>query len=562
RAPSTDGFSGANTAPVTATRPPAEAGEYGFDFLSRGHDRPDDRMKSKDKKPAKELYRQLRALTCDQLWSVEVPRFDRASPQERIERVSVIRAVSVVFSESGTVQQKAAARPWLRGLLQDPSEKVRRYAMAAMPKLGVGPGEEAELLALLRTTTVEREKKSLGEALEKVGGAATLQEMGRAPEGFLRQTEQKVKARIARSQTPSTVRLDRPLTNFSGLRIHLRGRRGLEPMVLAEVEEYVRAHGQFRINGVRSGLVALTPVAPFSIGDIYSLRCFGEVGFVLGMVNPAEEEDPVGALASTITSPLSQRLLRAFTDGPIRYRLDFASHGHQRGAVRLVTNRAYEFCPDILNDPRSAPWTVSVVPGERGDSVELVPNLTPDPRLYFRLEDVPAASHPPLAASMARLAGPMNDEVVWDPFCGSGLELIERALLGGVRRVIGTDLSAEAIGISQRNFAAAELKDVTAQFACADFRDFAGVSGLGPGTASLVITNPPMGRRVQLDDLHGLIADLVSVAAQVLRPGGRLVFANPVRLEGLPRTLRRESSQVVDMNGFDCRLELYRKVAG
>lgn len=518
-------------------------------------------MKSKDKKPGKELYKQLRALTCDQLWNVEVPRFNRASPQERMERVAVIRAVSVAFSESGTVQQKAAARPWLRGLLQDPNEKVRRYAMAAMPKLGVGPGEEAELLALLRTTTVEREKKFLGQALEKVGGTATLQEMGNATDDFLLQTQQKVKARVTRSQTPSKVRLDRVFPGFAGLRIHLRGRRGLEPIVLAEVEDYIRAHGKFRINGVRSGLVALTPIAPFSLADIYSLRCFGEVGFVLGYVSPTQEADPAESLAATIASALSLRLLKAFTEGPIRYRLDFVAMGHQRGAVRTVTNRAYALCPEILNDPRSAPWTISVFPGDREDSVELIPNLTPDPRLYFRLEDVPAASHPPLAACMARLAGRMDNDVVWDPFCGSGLELIERALLGGVRTAIGTDLSAEAIGISQRNFAAANVEGVESRFICADFRDFTNVRGLGPNTVTLIITNPPMGRRVQLDDLRGLMGDLLSVASKVLQPGGRLVFANPLRLESVPRSLRLQSSQVVDMNGFDCRLELYRKVA-
>ena len=254
--------------------------------------------------------------------------------------------------------------------------------------------------------------------------------------------------------------------------------------------------------------------------------------------------------------------MTTFTEGSLRYRLDFAAKGHQRGAVRHVANRAYALCPEILNDPRVAPWTISVCPGERGNAVELVPHFTPDPRLRFRQQDVPAASHPPLAACMARLAGPMTDEVVWDPFCGSGLELIERALLGGVRSIFGTDLSDAAIEASQRNYGAANVKSVPAQFVCCDFRHFTKVPGLGPNTVSLVITNPPMGRRVQLPDLRGLIANLLAVAAAVLRPGGRLVFANPVTLGNLPRTLKLESSVVVDMNGFDCRLEMYRKVAG
>ena len=52
------------------------------------------------------------------------------------------------------------------------------------------------------------------------------------------------------------------------------------------------------------------------------------------------------------------------------------------------------------------------------------------------------------------------------PFCGSGLELIERSLRGGVRRVFGTDLSAEAIAITQTNFAAAGVKSIEAKFTC------------------------------------------------------------------------------------------------
>ena len=53
-------------------------------------------------------------------------------------------------------------------------------------------------------------------------------------------------------------------------------------------------------------------------------------------------------------------------------------------------------------------------------------------------------------------------------------------------------------------------------------------AGLGPASVSLVITNPPLGMRVPVADLRGLIKDLFDAAATVLRPGGRLVFANPL----------------------------------
>jgi len=137
-------------------------------------------------KTDKELYRGLRVLSCETLWNDEVARFERSTPVERIKRVAVIRAVGVVFSGSGTAKQKAEARSWLVRLLQDPSEKVRRYAMTALPKLGSGKNEERALLSLLRTTTVDREKKFLGQALDKIGGTATLNAVA-GGRGFLAQ---------------------------------------------------------------------------------------------------------------------------------------------------------------------------------------------------------------------------------------------------------------------------------------------------------------------------------------------------------------------------------------
>jgi len=509
-------------------------------------------------KTDQELYRQLRGLSCEQLWQEEVARFDRASPRERFQRVAVIRAVGVAFARARTAEQKASARAWLTRLLHDPQEKIRRYAMAALPKLGAGRSEEAELLALLRTTTAVREQKFLGRALDKIGGTATLDVVAGAP-GVLPQTEQKVKASVARRQSPSTVRLDCVVSRFTGLRIHLRCRRGLETIVRDEVQERIGPRGQFRLAEVRSGLVALVPAVPFALADLYALRCFGTVNFVLGTVSDADPAISHETLAAVIASPLTRDLLATLTEGALRYRLEFVDKGHQRGAVRLVTNRTYALCPELLNDARSAPWAIDVHPAGRGSSVELRPRLSPDPRFYYRQDNIPAASHPPLAACMARLAGRVSGEIVWDPFCGSGLELIESALLGGVQALYGTDLSPEAVAIAETNLAAAKLPAVQAKFVCGDFRDYATVPGLGPRSVTLMITNPPMGRRLRIPNLRGLLADLFAVAAAALKPGGRLVFANPLRIEPREPSLRLQFRQVVDLGGFDCRLEKYIK---
>jgi len=509
-------------------------------------------------KTDQELYRELRVLSPEKLWNEEAARFDQSPPEEKIKRVAVIRAVGVVFSESGTPKQKDEVRSWLVRLLRDPSEKVRRYAMTALPKLGAGTREEEALLSLMRTTTVERERKFLGQALEKIGGKATLDAAG-GIRGVLPQTEQKVKASVARRERPSAIRMEGLLLDFTHLRIHLHCRMGLEEILRDEVKDYVARLGKFRILKVQSGLVAITPVAAFSLADIYTLRCFATVGFFLGHVRSSNPTEAVDALASAMTSPVSRTVLTAFTEGSIRYRLEFVSTGHQRGAVRLLANRAYAMCPEILNDPRSAPWSMDLLPTGDGISVELRPKLTPDPRFTYRKDDIRAASHPPLAACMARLGGRGMHEIVWDPFCGSGLELIERALLGGVERIYGTDLSPDAISVCRANFAAANVKTVPLELACCDFRGYAKLEGLGPKGVTLIITNPPMGKRVRVPSLRGLIRDLFAVAAVVLKPGGRLIFANPLRIEPQEPSLKLEYRKRVDLGGFNCRLEMYLK---
>ena len=477
---------------------------------------------------AKELYSQLRVLPWKQLWNGEAARFGQAPASERIQRVAVIRAVGVVFAEAGAAEDREAVRRWLRGLLHDPAEKTRRYAMAALPKIGAGPEEEAELLSLLPAAASARERQFLMRTLEKIGGRATLNLLEKGAGDLHRLTEQKVKAGIARRESPSAVRMDGVLSELEGVRIHLRGRRGLEGIVRDEVEESPRARGKFRVAEVRDGLVAITPVAPFSLADIYALRCFGTAGFVLGGAARAHEAESVAALAPVMASALSRRILQSFTRGTIRYRLNFTARGHQRSTVRLLAGRVYALCPEMLNDARNVTWTMDIYEDGRGRQVELRPNVTPDPRFHYRRQDVPAASHPPLAACMARLAGRVEHEIIWDPFCGSGLELIESALLGGVERIHGTDRSATAIAIARDNLAAAKVDPASTELVCCDFRNFATGAGLGPNRVTLVITNPPMGRRVPIADLRGLMEDLFSAAATVLQPGGRLVLANPL----------------------------------
>jgi 23S rRNA G2445 N2-methylase RlmL len=476
----------------------------------------------------KELYKQLRALPWDKLWTEEVPRFNAASARERMERVAVIRAVGVVFATTGPTENLAEVKAWLHSLLRDPEEKIRRYAAAALPKIGADSQDEAELLAVAKTAATPREKEHIGKALGKVGGKETLKNADALPSRVV----QRIRANVARAETPSSLLLNAAIPDVL---IHLRCRSGLEKFV----EEEATAQ-KLKIRERHRGLIIVNATQPLALTDILKMRCFDSLAFALNVPGDA---------AAVATSPQALKLLKTLTEGPLRYRIDFLNKGHQRAAVAKLAEQIHARQPELINGGGDTPWTLEI----RGAHVQFAPKILPDPRFAYRRRDVPAASHPPLAACMARLAGPLKNEVIWDPFCGSGVELVERWLLGGVRQIIGTDLSAAAIEIARANLSAAGIQSSDINLVASDFRKFE------TRAISLIITNPPMGRRVQIPDLRGLIDDLFRTAARTLRAGGRLVFANPVAASATPasRLFHRDYSQLIDMGGFHCRLEKY-----
>jgi tRNA G10 N-methylase Trm11 len=123
-------------------------------------------------------------------------------------------------------------------------------------------------------------------------------------------------------------------------------------------------------------------------------------------------------------------------------------------------------------------------------------------------------------------------------------------------------LDPKAIAIAQANVSAAALSDINSIFTESDFRDAlrpGHPAGIRRGGVSLIITNPPLGRRVRVKDLQGLFDDLYDAASVALKPGGRLVFANPLRTGPTDPKMKLEYRQAIDMGGFECRLEMYRK---
>lgn len=500
----------------------------------------------------------------------------------------------------------------LKACLDDHDPKTRRNAIGALGKRG-GPDVAAALLARARAEASLPHLRSLVEALGKVGDADALAWLDGLETGDPELQRLTARARLmlgrslGRGEVGSAIDLDAIAAEPRPLMLGCRP--GLEPLL-------VDALGPgFAPRVLGPGRVAATLRGP--LRDLLAVRLWTEVGLPLPPLSRGT--DLPATIAALLTSPEARLLFNTYTKGQVRYRLAWARGGHRRALVWQVAAAAAARWPELVNDPRETTWEVVVddagllvraelrprrwsatdKPGEglafaqpaaadrqtatsrNTRDRELATSRNPtdpatsrhstdrealepvddkpalesaDPRFSYRSGDVPAASHPTIAAALARLAEVRPADVVWDPFVGSGLELCERGLLGPAAALLGTDLDPRALAVAATNLRNAGLR---AELTLAD------ATTHRPTGVTLIVTNPPMGRRVHRGDVGPLLTAFVANAAAVLAPGGRLAWISPLprvtdpALQAAGLVLR--GSLTLDMGGFTGQLQRWDK---
>lgn len=433
--------------------------------------------------------------------------------------------------------------------LDEPLAQSRKLAARGLGKLGDARAEARLLDALGRASGPER--KSIVDALGALGGEQSLQPLGalEAADADLDRRRERSRALIERRLGRSAageLLFDVPLG--APWRIALSCRRGLAEVLASELP--VRARPEIRsperVDIVHSG----------SLRELLEARTALDVALLITTKGPNGLE-PAEYLAEVLAGADCLAALGRWTRGVPRFRVSWTSAGHRRGLTWALDRALRARTTAIMNDSHAAAWTLRARPDAEGE-ILLVPRLTPDPRFAYRVADVPAASHPTIAAALARLAGVATDEVVWDPFVGSGLELIERARLGPVRELWGSDIDSRALTAARQNLEAAGIAGAHLMERSA--LEFA------PKAPSLIISNPPMGRRVTRDGSVGdLLERFVRHAADVLRPSGRLVWLSPLsrRTERVARSVGLDvrSGPEVDLGGFSAQVQICRRRA-
>ncbi len=482
---------------------------------------------------------------------------ERFSPSRPPARGRLARLVGRLASAATTPDDEL--RRFLLAALGDEDHKTRRNAVIALGKLGrgdAGASVRSEIESALRArwpSAQLEERRSLAEALGKLGGAeaqalfATVKtddpELGR----IVGEARLKLGRTLGRAgDNPG--RIDAQTKPSQPLPVVFRCRYGLSTIVAGEVEERL---GPARV--VDDETVSAQLQVPLSA--LQSVRTALHFAFPL----PAgPHTDPGLAVQAALGSDVARAVFAAFTVGPKRYRIEWASGGHRRGLTFRTAQAVARAHADLVNDPTASLWEV-VVDETRGVRIELWPRGLDDPRFTYRVEQVPASSHPTLAAALARVGGVRADDVVWDPFVGAGTELVERARLGPFAKLIGTDLDDRVLAHARVNLTAAGVTAGTVDLAVGDARNFRTRE-----RPTLILTNPPMGRRVLNKTVTGaLYDDFLTHATAVLAPGGRLVWLSPRAADTAARArklgLQLKASHRIDMAGFWAELQLFLK---
>ena len=171
-------------------------------------------------------------------------------------------------------------------------------------------------------------------------------------------------------------------------------------------------------------------------------------------------------------------------------------------------------------------------------------------------DDASGMLPPKLAQMMINLAGAGLDEVLLDPFCGSGTMLSEAALMG-YESLIGTDLSEKAVEdaganfqFSINNFQLSGDRPVAEFFKC-DVRRLA--TEIKPGEVDFIVTEPYLGPqrpgadlrkvKIELDDLY---SDAIREFKKILKSGSKVVMIWP-RMAGANGLVNIEP----DISGFE-----------
>ncbi len=214
------------------------------------------------------------------------------------------------------------------------------------------------------------------------------------------------------------------------------------------------------------------------------------------------------------------------------------------GSDTVVMRRLRAACAGaagLPDDPVEGDLRIRVRPAPHRRGWQVLTRLTPRPlsARAWRVANLPGGLNACVAAAAWRMLGHDRAQRVWNPMCGSGTLLIERAALGPIARLVGTDRDRAAVEAAAANVRAAgwtprrhDARDVAggsgpARSAAREVDLIHGdaTAGPPPGAFDLCVADPPWGDAVgDAVELEAAYEGLARAAAAAVVPGGRFLI--------------------------------------
>jgi predicted RNA methylase len=399
----------------------------------------------------------------------------------------------------------------------DGEPKVRKNAAVALGRIGAAASAEA-LAQALRQEAIDWVRPSLVLALGAVGGEAALATLRAYTPADEAEAEALHKALDRLAPRPRDAAW--MPEGAARLRLLLETPIGLESVARDEA----RSHGIRLGDEVVPGLLRCPPgTEPDQL--LPALRCaYGPLIEVAGGPPlPTNAVALAGSLAQLIAGSDALAQIRSWLrtgDGTIRYRFSLR-FGVRREELRELLRAVRAACEPLglADSPSNYDIELLADTDEHGSRLLVRPSFMPDERFAYRLRDVGASIDPVVGACLARLARAFPRAQTFDPTCGSGTLLIERALLDPGVELAGLDISPTANDAAEANIAAAGL----GQRIALDIGDAADLRNWPH--CDEVLANLPFGLRTRgRDELPYLYDAIAANLADSLRPGGRAVL--------------------------------------
>ncbi|HEY9290405.1 MAG TPA: methyltransferase [Microlunatus sp.] len=264
------------------------------------------------------------------------------------------------------------------------------------------------------------------------------------------------------------------------------------------------------LRGTDSSLITIADDAAVQCrfrGKINSLRAissYRSVGIVLDSVAVAVPD------LTAVQMSLEQGVLSSPEIGAaVRFRVQLPGDRHRNTVIAAVREQT-----GWINDPTD--WDINLR-CRNGQWIAEIGYLHYSHRIG-RLRRQPWSTNPVLAAILVRLAKIKSDQLVHDPFCGTGTLLIAARQANATIRLSGTDHDHRTLQLARAN-----LRDraTPAALADADAIPFPAADG----TIHRVLSNLPFGKQVGSHDANAsLYPALISEIARTLQPSGRAVL--------------------------------------